>query len=559
MSQSRQLLVFIFVIIQLIITCCKENQDVQCGKHAVLVPGLGKYTRDIGAKSELAQKFFDQGLRLTMGYYFPEAISSFIEASCYESDNAMIYWALALAISPNPNSRKNRFPDDPHGEGVKAIHKAMELRSSFSEVERGLIEALSIRYDKTTYPNRDERDKAYIDACKAIHKRFPDDMEVIFCLADAIMSYHAWDYWDRQGNPSAGIEEAIDVLEGSMTVDSLHPGNNHLYIHIFEASPNPGKALPQANRLESLMPMAGHIVHMPGHIYLRLGMYDTTVAVNERSIAADKYFLKVWGDLPFTNVGSHSLSSQGHSRHASNFIRLSASALGKYNQAINAAKYIVESIPKSASLSGNLQAKLAAPYFVLRVFSKWDEILNEPMPNTKYPYLKGLWHYIRGGALLDGGQIDSAKFELDKIKHLCNAPMMEKIVFKANTGRDILDLAATGLEGEILFKEGNIEGALEVFRVAVAKQDQLKYTEPPDWSNSMRLYLGDALIQAGEYQEAEQILKEDLDEFANNGWALFGLWKSLDLQNKVEEAGDVMQRFQRSWKDADIVLERVRL
>ena len=552
------LLLILISISLLTVTSCIKNESTQCGKYAVLVPGLGSYSRAIGTDSEQAQQFFDQGLSLTMGYYFPEAISSFLEALCYEGDNPMIYWGLALAISPNPNSRKNRVPDDPQGEGAKAIQKAMDLRKSASEVERGLIETLSVRYDSRTYPNREVRDEAYINACRELYKKFPDDMEVTFLLADAIMSYRAWAYWDKQGNPLEGVDEVINALEQSMIIDSLHPGNNHLYIHLFEASSYPEKALSQANRLEGLMPKAGHIVHMPGHIYLRLGLYDTTIAVNERSIAADKYFLEVWGEKPFTNIGTYGLSAQSHSRHASNFIRLSASAQGKYKRAIKAARYVAESIPKSGNLSGNLQAKLAAPYFVLKIFGKWDDILAEPMPDAEYPYLEGIWRYNRGSALITKGHIDSAKVELNKIKQLSDAPMMDTIVFKANPGKVILDLAATGLEGEILLEEGDVKGAIKVFRGAVGKQDQLKYTEPPDWSNSLRLYLGDALIQAGEYEEAERIFLEDLEEFKKNGWALFGLWKSLELQNKTDEANHAKSRFEQAWKDADIELERSR-
>jgi tetratricopeptide (TPR) repeat protein len=555
----KKLLPILTLIGLLSLSSCTKNQSTTCGQSAVLVPGLGSYSRDIGTDSEQAQQFFDQGLRLTMGYYFPEAISSHLEALCYEDDNPMIYWGLALAIAPNPNSRNWGLPDDPKGEGAKAINKALELLEQANEVEKGLIQALAIRYDKGSIPNRGERDEAYITACEKLNQKFPDDMEVTFLLVDAVMTSKPWAYWDKQGNPSEGIQEIINALDQSLKVDSLHPGNNHLYLHLFEASQYPEKALPQAKRLEGLMPKAGHIVHMPSHIYLRLGLYDSTIAVNQRSIKTDDYFLEKWGDKPFSKIGSYGLSAQVHRAHASDFIRFAASIKGNYEMAIKASRLGAESIPKANYHMGKSQHFLTARYFILKIFGKWNAILAEPMPDPEYPYLEGIWRYTRGSAFVATGHIDSAKAELEKINQLSSATILDEILIMGNTARLLLELAEKGLEGEILYEEGDFKNAIGTFREAVSKQDQLSYSEPPGWSQSMRLYLGDALFQAGEYEEAELIFKEDLEEFKENGWALFGLWKSLQLQNKTDEAEDIKLRFEKAWSESDIELERPRL
>ena len=273
------------------------------GQHAVLVDNIGTYGRKISTTSPLAQKFFDQGLRLVYGYYFPEAIASFEEAQQYDPDHPMIDWGLALAMGPNPNSRKNGFPDDPHGDGRKAIATARAHLSRATAVERALIESLSVQYDTDQYPDRVVRDEKYIEATRLVLDRYPDDLEAGFMYADAVMIRGAWNYWRRDGSPLPGTKEAAAALEHVMTLEPNHPGAVHLYVHLFESSAEPERALPQADRLESLMPKEGHMVHMPSHIYLRVGQYEKAIASNERSVAADRFFLSEWGDRPFPTAG----------------------------------------------------------------------------------------------------------------------------------------------------------------------------------------------------------------------------------------------------------------
>ena len=293
-------------------------------QNAVLVDNIGTYSRKISTTSPLAQKFFDQGLRLTFGYYFPEAIASFEEAQQYDPDHPMLDWGLALAMGPNPNSRKNTFPDDPRDEGKNAIANARAHLGRATPVERALIEALSVRYDTDQFPDRSTRDETFIAATRSVADRFPDDMEAQFLYADAIMMRGAWDYWRRDGTPLPGTREAAAALDRILAIDPNHPGAVHLYVHLFEASSEPERALPHADRLESTMPNEGHMVHMPSHIYIRVGQYERAIASNERSVTADGFFLSQWGNRPFPTEGSYQLSAKTHAPHAKDVLRYAA-------------------------------------------------------------------------------------------------------------------------------------------------------------------------------------------------------------------------------------------
>ena len=290
-------------------------------EHAVLVDNIGTYGRKISTKSPIAQKFFDQGLRLVYGYYFPEAIASFEEAQQYDPDHPMLDWGLALAMGPNPNSRKNSFPDDPHGDGRKAIASAHAHLARATPAERALIESLSVQYDIDRYPDRAVRDEKYIEATRSVLDRYPDDLEAGFMYVDSIMIRGAWNYWRRDGSPLAGTSEAATALDHILALNPNHPGAVHLYVHLFEGSAEPERALSQADRLESLMPKAGHMVHMPSHIYLRVGQYEKAISSNERSVAADRYFLSQWGDRPFPTEGTYHLSASTHAPHALDILR----------------------------------------------------------------------------------------------------------------------------------------------------------------------------------------------------------------------------------------------
>ncbi|MEM7016711.1 MAG: hypothetical protein AAF512_05140, partial [Pseudomonadota bacterium] len=299
----------------------QEEQAAEDLPTAILVPGSGDYSRPITTDSSEAQKFFDQGLRLAWGFYFPESIASHQRASELDPDHPMPYWGMAQAMGPNPNSRYARMPDDPKGEGLKAITKARELMTNGNEYEQDLINSLWVLYDKETNPDDAQRDQAYLDAARALHEKYPEDPDVGALYAAAYMSIGRWDYWDAEGEPKSETEPVAAALDKVLAVTPGHPGANHLYIHLLEASMEPQRALPAADRLEATMPIAGHMVHMPAHIYVRVGQHDKAISSNQRSQQADKDFAKIWGDILLPDLGTYPLSHKMHAPHAIDFIR----------------------------------------------------------------------------------------------------------------------------------------------------------------------------------------------------------------------------------------------
>ena len=522
------------------------------GQHAVLVDNIGTYGRKISTKSPLAQKFFDQGLRLVYGYYFPEAIASFEEAQQYDPDHPMIDWGLALAMGPNPNSRKNGFPDDPHGDGRKAIATARAHLSRATAVERALIESLSVQYDNDQYPDRAVRDEKYIEATRSVLDRYPDDLEAGFMYADAVMIRGAWNYWRRDGSPLSGTKEAAAALEHVMTLEPNHPGTVHLYVHLFESSAEPERALPQADRLESLMPKEGHMVHMPSHIYLRVGQYEKAIASNERSVAADRFFLSEWGDRPFPTAGTYHLSASTHAPHALDVLRYAAMLQGNYARALQAAREVAGSHGMMAA--NPRQQRLPAVWLVYEVFGKWQALLAEPAPPADRLYLNGAWHYFRGSAFAGLGEIKRAESELEALGTTSHDPALKDVLSGANSAGPILAMLYSGLSAEIAEARGRYIEAVLAFEQAVRMQDALNFNEPPDWPHSMRLYLGAVLLKTGRAKDAEGVYREELRDLRDNGWALFGLWQSVRAQGRTAEAQEIRERFDRAWRNADVVL-----
>ena len=523
------------------------------GKFAVLIDGLGSYSRPISTKSEMTQKFFDQGLRLVYAYYSPEATASFKEAIQHDPDNPMPYWGLALALGPIPNSRFQAFPDDPKAEGRKAIAEARARAAKGSAVEQALIETLWVRYDSESYLDRDIRDAKYIEAARRTYQQFPRDLEAAYLYVDALMTHAAWSYWKRDGSPLPGTREAAQTLERILAQNPNHPGAVHLYIHLFESSAEPERALPQADRLESLMPKAGHLVHMPSHIYVRTGDYAKAIANNQRSLEVDKLFQKEWGERPTPNLGTYGLSSRTHARHAWDFIRYAAMYAGNYARAMEAAKAITGGQSHQGMGAGERAASM--PLLINKIFGKWDMVLAEPEPAHASQYLRGLWHYARGSAFVAQRDFAKSEEELKQLRAASSDPSVKEMLTTANPAPTILELSTRALEGELLSAQGQHALAVKAFEAAVKLQDSLKYIEPPDWGQSMRLYLGAALIKAGRAREAELVYREDLKEFRNNGWALFGLTQSLRAQRKSGQVKKVEQQFQQAWKNADVTLK----
>lgn len=526
---------------------------------AVLVPGSGVYSRTISTQSPQTQAFFDQGLRLAWGFFFPESIASYQEAARLDPTHPMPYWGMAHAMGPNPNSRYGRMPDDPLGEGLKAIQRAKELAANGNDYERDLIDAMYVLYDKVSIPDAQVRDQAYLDAARALHQKYPDDADVGSLYAAAYMSIGRWDYWDADGQPKSETEPVAQALEQVLQVVPGHPGANHLYIHLLEASLEPERALGAADRLEATMPVAGHVVHMPAHIYVRVGDYQKAIDNNVRSQQADQEFAKIWGDMPLPNLGTYPLNHKMHAPHAIDFIRYAATVQGNYAVAIEAAEKSASFVSEASVDRRGGQKRVAAIWLVHKTFGKWDKLIGQTPGYAGRPYLDGIWSYALGGAYAATGDLERAWAESEKLTALANSPDADTFRVGATPASAVLKLAALGLRGEILQAEGKLEEAIEAFTQAVAIEDLNNYTEPPDWSQPIRHFLGAALVAAGRFEEAEAVYRRDLRWNQNNGWSLYGLYQSLQAQGQAEAAAEVLDAFEAAWQHADVTLATSRI
>ena len=532
----------------------KKADLIESEAHAILIPGSGTYSKKISTPNKEAQQFFDQGLRLAWGFYFPESIASYLEAARHDPDHPMPYWGMAHAMGPNPNSRYSGMPDDPKGEGFKAIKKAMDRIENASDMEAKLIQALHTLYDKDTYPDAKRRDQAYLAEMRKLNRDYPNDPDIAALYASSYMSIQRWNYWGDQGEPISETLAVAEALEHIISKDLSHPGVLHLHIHLIEASAEPERALVAADNLERTIPIVGHVVHMPSHIYVRVGQYQKAVEQNIRSQKVDKEFAEIWGDLPLPNLGTYPLSHKIHSGHALDFVRYAASVQGNYHLASKSAWNMANSIKDNQIMIMQGQKRVAAPWQVLKTFAKWDEILELKPKHTGTPYLDGIWSYVKGSAYLAKGNNEQALQELTKLKQIINLPDVDKYRAGATPVSRVLKAAAYGLEGEIFLAGGKYSEAIKAFTLAVALEDQNNYTEPPDWPHPMRLYLGSALIAAKKFKEAEKVYRRDLDWNKNNGWSLFGLQQALQLQGKTDEAEIIYKEFLSAWQRADIEL-----
>lgn len=525
---------------------------------AIIIPGGGTYSKPITTDSDRAQAFFDQGLRMAWSFYFPESIASYQEASRLDPDHPMPYLGLAHAAGPNPNSRYAGMPDDPQGTGLEAIRTALSLANNGNQLERDLINAVFVLYNKDAIPDDRERDFAYMDAMRDLHNKYPNDPDVASIFAESYMNTTQWDYWNLDGSAKPGTAEAKAALEAAMTAEHDHPGANHLYIHLMEASSEPELAMPAAQKLESTVPISGHMVHMPGHIYLRVGEYEKAIDINERSQIVDLQFAEIWGDTNFPLIGTYPLSHKSHSGHALDFVRYANMLQGNYAASSEAAVRNAGNV----GASGNRGQKTVAHAWITdKVFGKWDKIHSENAVNSasETPYLKGMWSYVMGSAHVAKGHMGPAEAELANIRTQMVADDVNDAGVGPTPADHVLNLAAHALHGEIEEAKGNLDAAIAHYNMAIELQDNLNYTEPPDWSQSIRLYLGAVLLDAGRAAEAEQVYMKDLQWNQQNGWTTFGLFQALQAQGKTHEAAIVERQFQSFWRNADVDLERSRL
>lgn len=515
---------------------------------AVFFETLGSHHRTVRAASQRAEAFFDQGLRLFYAFNLEEAVRSFEEASRADPACAMAPWGKALALGPNIN-----WPGDAerHEQAYQAIQAAVRLAQSGPQVERDMIEALATRYVQK-FPadeaGRKALDEAYASAMKALAAKYPADMDILTLYAEAMMNLRPWDLWTVDGKPQPGTEEIVAALERVLAAEPGHPGANHFYIHAVEASPQPERAVAAAGRLATLMPGAAHMVHMPGHIYMRVGRYEDACEANRRAIRADQTYyaqLAKWSS-PEPMVYPMYIAHNYH------FLSAAAMMQGRAEESIRAAKEMTERIPEDffRQMPG-VDAVLAMPILMQARFGRWDEVLRAPEPSKDFPFVAAMRHYARGLALASTGKPADAKVELEAVAAAVKATPEDARQLQ-NSAKALLAIAEDVLAGRIAAAEGRTDDAVELLTKAAAAEDVIRYDEPPNWSMPVRTALGEVLLKAGRHAEAERAYLDDLKRNPENGWSLFGLAQSLKAQGK--DAAGVEQRLKKAWANADTTL-----
>jgi tetratricopeptide (TPR) repeat protein len=506
--------------------------------------GLGAHKRKVTTDSPQAQRYFDQGLAFYHGFNHGEAIRSFQEAARLDPKCAMAHWGVALACGPHINLP---IVPPPAAElAWKELALAKEIAEHASQVERDLIEALSLRYANPQSQDRVPLDQAYADAMRKIWQAHPDDPDVGALFAEAMMDLRPWNQWTLEGQPNPGTDEILATLEAVLKLNPKHPFANHLYIHALEASPHPDRANAAAVRLRTLQPGLAHNVHMPSHIDIRCGRWQQAVDTNIKAVEADRRYRKISGPpIGFINV------YVAHNRH---MLAYAAMMIGQRELAMKHIRAMVAALPADFLKENALQAEgfVAMPMEVMVRFGMWDKILAEPDNYADYMTgTRAFHHAARAIAYAAKGDTENARKEqaifLEKAKLV---PKEE--TFGNNTAEDLLALARHMTEGEILIRENQLDAGIAELREAIKLEDALKYDEPPGWLIPIRHSLGATLMRSGRYAEAEEVYREDLKKLPENGWSLYGLTESLRAQNKnSEEAKTTNAKFKKIWAKAD--------
>jgi tetratricopeptide (TPR) repeat protein len=504
---------------------------------------LGVHTFPVGTKVERAQLFMNQGLNLTYGFNHAEAARAFAEAARLDPALAMAYWGQALVLGPNINASMDAAAEP---KALELIQKAVALKAKVTPRERAYIDALATRY--TGKPeDRAAADRAYVEAMRKLTEQFPNDLDARTLYAEALMDLRPWGYFTRDGQPHDETRRVQGALEHVIGKHQLHPGALHLWIHLWEST-DPKRAEAEADRLVPLMPGAGHMVHMPAHIYQRVGRHADVIRVNLLAAKADEDYI-----AQCRAQGIYPLAYYPHNLH---FIWMGASASGQKALAIESARKLAAAVPAAALTSAPiLQGFLVVPYYAMVRFSDWDAILAEPAPSFDSPFTRGIWRYARAMALVNRGRVDDAERELAEVRTLAADPALKgQTTFSSNTGVAIMQIAPEAIAGEIALKRGELDRAIAHFDRAVRYEDALVYQEPPDWHVPVRQNLAAALIAANRAAEAETVLWEDLKRNPEHGWTLALLSKALKMQDKTQDAALIDARFAKSWKGADAAL-----
>ncbi len=522
---------------------------------ATLLEGLGDYHFPVTTSKPDAQRWFDQGLMLTFGFNHDAAERSFLKATELDPYCAMCWWGAALVVGPHVNAAM-----DPGMNAVAwaRLQKAVANAPGASEREQAFIESLTARYSANPPEDRRPLDEAYAEATRRLASSRPDDLDASVFHAEALMDLQPWDYYDENLEPKGHTAEVVQVLESVMARNPDHAGALHLYVHAVEASATPERGVAAADRLRELIPGSGHLVHMPAHIYARVGRWHDAVIANQRAIEADDAYLAM------CRANAQGVYPLGYVPHNHHFLWFAASMVGESEIAREAAEHTAERVhlPELMRQPGfaSLQHFWMTPWFDDVRFGRWDKIAARPNPAPDLPYVTLMWHYARGMAAVRQDRLEDADQHLDSIRTILKDTVLETLTV---WDRYPLTLASRIAErvvtAEISLARDDSATAIAALREAVAIEDTIPYDEPPGWHAPVRQTLGAALLATGEPAEAEAVYREELRRNPENGWSLKGLEQSLTVQRKATEAREIEQRFATAWGNADVALEGSRL
>jgi len=503
-----------------------------------LLSGLGSLRHPTSTTNPEAQRYFDQGFRMIYGFNHEEAVRSFKRAAELDPQMAMAWWGVAYALGPNIN-----YEVDPDHErsAFDAVQKALALTKDAPANERAYIEALAKRYSNDPKADLKKLAVDYKNAMGELSRKYPDDLDAATLYAESMMDLRPWQLWSADGKPAEGTEEIVAVLESVLKRNPNHPGAIHYYIHAVEASPHPERALAYAPKLPQLMPMAGHLVHMPAHIYERVGDYQSAARSNAEAAAADEAYFKATGMQGYYSM---------YYAHNLDFLAIANSMQGRYREAIDAANKLADFTRPLIKGMPMFEPILAKPILMWERFHRWDEIMKQPAPDASLPATLAIWHFARAMMFVARGEVGNAESEQKSFLETAKSVPPDSMS-SLNPTSKVLVIAADVLGARIAEARHDYQKALDLFVKGIKDEDSLAYDEPPQWFHPVRELFGGYLLRRGNYVDAEGIFRNDLERNKHSGRSLFGLMESLKAQKKSEAAAAAQKEFETAWKNAD--------
>ncbi len=521
-----------------LLSCSKPASDPE--PAVPLFQDLGSHHHAVTASNELAQQYFDQGLRLVYGFNHEEAERAFREAIRIDPNCAMAWWGIAYALGPNYNLP---MAADRNQAALEAVHKAQSLMSIVSEAERAYIAAIATRYSADPGADRARLDAEYSKAMKDLHMRYPEDNDAGVLYAESLMDLKPWQLWTHDGKPQPGTEEIVRVLETVLSRDPNHPGANHYYIHAIEASPNPEKGTASAERLRTLAAGAGHLVHMPAHVFIRTGDYRGAIEANANAARADEAY--------FARSKPEGVYSMMYYTHNFQFLATAAAMVGQCGQALDTASKAAANVAHMAGHDPSAEYVLPWPLYTMARCSRWDDILASSRPQDTTPTTLAFWHYVRGLAHIGKGNLSEARRERQQFSAAVMQVPMDRML-NTNRAHDLLAIASSVFDARLASTAGDRNTAIVQWNKAIEVQDRLIYDEPPAWYYPVRESLGGEYLRARRYADAERVFRRDLEINPNNPRSLFGLRETFRAQRR--NADDANSRFEKEWQNAEVQL-----